>query len=124
MLPSFYSHYAPKVTSAISLVDPRNNAKGTNISSAFSFRNKVSGSHNPETGGNRLVHAGYLELGAVSRDGSSEQRTGPITTIEGGAGIPPWETDSTLNRDGVGNGITKTVFLESHRQQGESSRFT
>ena len=67
MLPAFYSHYAPKVTSAVSLIDPRNNAKSSNVSGAFSFRNKVSGSHNPETGGNRLVHAGYLELGAASK---------------------------------------------------------
>lgn len=53
-------------------MDPRNNAKSSNVSSAFAFRNKVSGSHHLETGGIRLVHAGYLELGAISRDGSSE----------------------------------------------------
>ena len=99
------------------------------MSSAFSFRNKDSGSHNLVTGGNRLVRTDYLELGALSRDGSSDQRAGPITTIEGGAAGPPWETDGALNRDGVGDdevcvgeGIKKTVFLESHRQQTEGSR--
>lgn len=98
------------------------NAKSSNVPNAFSFRNDVSGSHNPERRGNHLVHAGYLELGTLSRDGPSEKRTGTTTVIEGGACIPPWETDSTLKRVDVENGITKTVFLESHRQQGESSR--
>lgn len=99
------------------------------MSSAFSLRDRISGSRHYEPGGDRLVRAEYLELGNLSGESSNDKRRGPITTIEGGVGILSLESGGTLNRDGVcgdgtyvGDGIKKTVCLESHPQQTRDSR--
>lgn len=104
-------------------------AQSTGVSSVFSLRdNKTSGSHHLEQGGNRLVRADYLELGTLPCEGSSETRQGPVTKIEGGVGVLSQEDNGAMNRVRVsddhlymGNGIKKTVRLESHPQQTEDS---
>lgn len=107
-------------------MDPRSHGKGTGVSSVFSLRDKTPDSRHLQQGGNRLVRADYLELGTLPGEDSSETRKRPVTTIEGGVGVLSQENSGALNRVRVsddllymGDGIKKTVCLESHPQQTE-----